>query len=47
MNGNEVGAVLDIDSERLNAFDETDAYYLEKIAESIRPSLFDRSNFDF
>lgn len=47
MNGNEVGAVLDIDSERLNAFDETDAYYLEKIAELIRPSLFDRGNFDF
>ena len=46
MNGNEVGAVLDIDSERLNAFDETDAYYLEKIAELNHHSLFDRGNFD-
>jgi L-methionine (R)-S-oxide reductase len=46
MNGNEVVAVLDIDSEQLAAFDETDAYYLEKIAELIHPSLFDRGNFD-
>lgn len=46
MNENEVGAVLDIDSERLAAFDETDAYYLEKIVELIRPSLFGLTNFD-
>jgi putative methionine-R-sulfoxide reductase with GAF domain len=46
MGSTSVGAVLDIDSERLNAFDETDAYYLEKIAELIHPSLFDRGNFD-
>ena len=32
MRGNEVYGILDIDSDRLNAFDETDAYYLAKIA---------------
>ncbi len=46
MNGNEVGAVLDIDSERLAAFDETDAHYLEKIVELIRPSLFGLTQSD-
>lgn len=29
----EVAAVLDVDSDRLNDFDATDAFYLEKIAE--------------
>jgi L-methionine (R)-S-oxide reductase len=32
INDNEVLAVLDIDSDRLNAFDQTDADYLEKVA---------------
>jgi L-methionine (R)-S-oxide reductase len=32
---NKVVAVLDADSEQLNHFDETDQYYLEKIAELI------------
>jgi L-methionine (R)-S-oxide reductase len=32
INDNEVFAVLDIDSDRLNAFDQTDADYLEKVA---------------
>ena len=31
-NGEEVVAVLDIDSEHLSTFDETDQYWLEKIA---------------
>lgn len=31
----EVIAVLDIDSDTLNCFDETDAFYLEKITEKI------------
>jgi len=30
--GGEVSGVLDIDSDRLNEFDETDAFYLEQIA---------------
>ncbi len=29
--------VLDIDSENLNTFDETDALYLEKVAEILKP----------
>lgn len=29
---NKVIAVLDVDSDKLDSFDETDAYYLEKIS---------------
>lgn len=34
-NKNEVIMIIDVDSEALNAFDETDATYLEKIAQLI------------
>jgi GAF domain-containing protein len=33
---NEVAAILDVDSEHLNQFDETDQHYLERIASLIR-----------
>lgn len=35
-NDNEVAGVLDVDSERLNFFDETDQQYLEKIVALIK-----------
>jgi L-methionine (R)-S-oxide reductase len=46
MNGNEVVAVLDIDSEQLAAFDETDAHYLEKIVTLLSPSFFGKIDSD-
>ena len=46
MNGNEVVAVLDIDSEQLAAFDEVDAHYLEKIVTLLSPSFFGKSDSD-
>lgn len=46
MNGNEVVAVLDIDSEQLAAFDETDAHYLEKIVTLLSPSFFGKTDSD-
>lgn len=38
-NKDEVIAVLDIDSEHLNHFDETDAHYLQKIAKLLEDQL--------
>ena len=37
--GNRVVAVLDIDSDHLNAFDETDRLYLEKLAEIVSQTI--------
>ena len=39
MRDGEVVGVLDVDSEHLNAFDETDALWLERVAALIVPSL--------
>ena len=39
MRDGEVVGVLDVDSERLNAFDETDALWLERVAALIAPSF--------
>jgi len=39
LSGGEVIGVLDIDSNRLNDFDETDAYFLEKIVRSLENSV--------
>ena len=39
MRDGEVVGVLDVDSEHLNAFDETDALWLERVAALIAPSL--------
>ena len=36
----EVVGVLDIDSDKLNTFDETDRIYLEKIVEMIVKNLY-------
>jgi GAF domain-containing protein len=36
-NKGEIFAVLDIDSDKLNDFDQTDAFYLEKLADLINP----------
>ena len=36
----EVVGVLDIDSDKLNTFDETDCIYLEKIVEMIVKNLY-------
>jgi L-methionine (R)-S-oxide reductase len=38
--GKEVRAVLDIDSDELATFDETDRYYLEKVAEIISRNIY-------
>lgn len=38
-NKNEVISVLDIDSEHLNHFDETDSYYLQQIVELLEDQL--------
>ena len=40
ISGGEVVGVLDIDSENLNTFDETDRIYLEKIVEMIVKNLY-------
>lgn len=38
--GNEVRAVLDIDSDQLATFDETDKFYLEQVAEIISRNIY-------
>lgn len=40
ISGGEVVGVLDIDSDKLNTFDETDRIYLEKIVEMIVKNLY-------
>lgn len=40
ISGGEVVGVLDIDSDKLNTFDETDRIYLEKIVEIIVKNLY-------
>lgn len=39
--GKEVAGVIDIDSRSLNAFDEIDACYLEKVAAIVARQLYD------
>lgn len=38
--GDEVRAVLDIDSDKLATFDDTDKYYLEQVAEIISRNIY-------
>lgn len=41
LSGGQVKGVLDIDSDQLNSFDETDRFYLEKVTAVIAKTLYD------